>query len=94
VRIQPGGGEEQLSSWGGILEVQPKVITVARGYRDSRQDLDEAKATEALNSARGAQDCPGAQALATAEASLAVRRRRSPRFASCGGKSDRLGRFL
>jgi F-type H+-transporting ATPase subunit epsilon len=50
VRIKPaGGGEEQLIFVaGGILEVQPKVITVLADTAIRGADLDEAKANEAL----------------------------------------------
>jgi F-type H+-transporting ATPase subunit epsilon len=50
VRITPaGGGEEQLIFVaGGILEVQPKVVTVLADTAIRGKDLDEAKATEAL----------------------------------------------
>ena len=50
VRIQPaGGGEEELIFvQGGILEVQPKVITVLADTAIRGHDLDEAKASEAL----------------------------------------------
>ena len=50
VRIKPaGGGEEQLIFVaGGILEVQPKVVTVLADTAIRGKDLDEAKATEAL----------------------------------------------
>lgn len=56
VRIQPaGGGEEQLIFVaGGILEVQPKVVTVLADTAIRGKDLDEAKATEALKKAQEA----------------------------------------
>ena len=56
VRIQPaGGGEEQLIFVaGGILEVQPKVITVLADTAIRGTDLDEAKANEALQRAEEA----------------------------------------
>ena len=75
VRITPaGGGEEQLVFVaGGILEVQPKVITVLADTAIRGKDLDEAKATDALRQAEEARrTAKGAEALATAEASLAV----------------------
>src|SRR3981189_3987800 len=62
VRIKPaGGGDEQLIFVaGGILEVQPKVVTVLADTAIRGADLDEAKATEALRKAeearRSAQD--------------------------------------
>jgi len=56
VRIKPaGGGEEQLIFVaGGILEVQPKVITVLADTAIRGADLDEAKANEALKHAEEA----------------------------------------
>jgi F-type H+-transporting ATPase subunit epsilon len=56
VRIKPaGGGEEQLIFVaGGILEVQPKVITVLADTAIRGKDLDEAKATDALKRAQEA----------------------------------------
>jgi F-type H+-transporting ATPase subunit epsilon len=56
VRITPaGGGEEQLIFVaGGILEVQPKVITVLADTAIRGKDLDEAKASEALKRAEDA----------------------------------------
>src|SRR5438270_5330436 len=53
VRITPaGGGEEQLIFVaGGILEVQPKLITVLADTAIRGADLDEAKANEALKRA-------------------------------------------
>jgi len=72
VRIKPaGGGEEQLIFVaGGILEVQPKVITVLADTAVRGHDLDEAKASEALRQAEiaraNAKDAVGV-AAATAE---------------------------
>jgi F-type H+-transporting ATPase subunit epsilon len=56
VRITPaGGGEEQLIFVaGGILEIQPKVITVLADTAIRGADLDEAKANEALQKAKDA----------------------------------------
>jgi F-type H+-transporting ATPase subunit epsilon len=71
VRIQkPGGEEELVFVAGGILEVQPKVITVLADTAIRGHDLDEAKATEALKQAEiaraNAKDAVGI-AAATAE---------------------------
>jgi F-type H+-transporting ATPase subunit epsilon len=72
VRIKPaGGGEEQLIFVaGGILEVQPKLITVLADTAIRGHDLDEAKAAEALRQAEvakaNAKDAVGV-AAATAE---------------------------
>jgi F-type H+-transporting ATPase subunit epsilon len=53
--VPPGGGEEQLIFVaGGILEVQPKVITVLADTAIRGHDLDEAKANEALQKAEEA----------------------------------------
>ena len=56
VRIVPaGGGEETLIFVaGGILEVQPQLITVLADTAIRGTDLDEAKATEALKRAEEA----------------------------------------
>ena len=55
VRIQkPGGEEELVFVAGGILEVQPKVITVLADTAIRGHDLDEAKASEALKRAEEA----------------------------------------
>ena len=56
VEITPaGGGEKQLIFVaGGILEVQPKVITVLADTAIRGADLDEAKANEALQKAKDA----------------------------------------
>jgi F-type H+-transporting ATPase subunit epsilon len=74
VRIQtPEGGEELIFVAGGILEVQPKVVTVLADTAIRGADLDEAKATEALKRAeearRSAQD---KQEIAAVEAELAT----------------------
>jgi F-type H+-transporting ATPase subunit epsilon len=75
VRIQPPGGGEELLIFvaGGILEVQPKVITVLADTAIRGKDLDEAKATEALKQAQEARKtAQGAEALAATEASIAM----------------------
>ena len=75
VRIQPAdGGEEQLIFVaGGILEVQPKVVTVLADTAIRGADLDEAKASEALRKAeearRSAQD---KQEIAAVEGEVAM----------------------
>jgi len=53
VRIKPaGGGEEELIFVaGGILEVQPAVVTVLADTAIRAHDLDEAKAQEAKKQA-------------------------------------------
>ena len=56
LRIKPaGGGEEHLIFVaGGILEVQPKVVTVLADTAIRGKDLDEAKAAEAKRQAEEA----------------------------------------
>jgi F-type H+-transporting ATPase subunit epsilon len=55
VRIQkPGGEEELVFVAGGILEVQPKLITVLADTAIRGHDLDEAKANEAMKRAQEA----------------------------------------
>jgi len=75
VRITPaGGGEEQfIFVAGGILEVQPKVITVLADTAIRGGDLDEAKATEALKRAEQARlSAKDKQEIATVEGELAM----------------------
>jgi F-type H+-transporting ATPase subunit epsilon len=75
VRITPaGGGEEQLIFVaGGILEVQPKVITVLADTAIRGADLDEAKAAEALKRAEEARrSAKDKQEIATVEGELAM----------------------
>ncbi|HEY6721433.1 MAG TPA: F0F1 ATP synthase subunit epsilon [Burkholderiales bacterium] len=74
VRIKPaGGGEEELVFVaGGILEVQPGVITVLADTAIRGHDLDEGKATEALKAAEEARArATDKQEIATVEAELA-----------------------
>ena len=56
LRIVPAGGgaEELIFVAGGILEVQPKAITVLADTAIRGHDLDEAKASEALKRAEEA----------------------------------------
>ena len=75
VRIQPAGGaaEELIFVAGGILEVQPKVVTVLADTAIRGHDLDEAKANEAMKRAeesmRNTQD---KMEIATLQAEYAV----------------------
>ena len=74
VRIQkPGGEEELVFVAGGILEVQPKLITVLADTAIRGADLDEAKANEALKRAeearRAARD---KQEIAAVESEVAM----------------------
>src|SRR5258707_10576058 len=75
VRIKPaGGGEEQLIFVaGGILEVQPKLITVLADTAIRGADLDEAKASEALQRAEQARrSAKDKQEIAVVEGELAM----------------------
>jgi F-type H+-transporting ATPase subunit epsilon len=74
VEITPaGGGEKELIFVaGGILEVQPKLITVLADTAIRGHDLDEAKATEALKQAELARaNAKDAVGLAAASAEFA-----------------------
>lgn len=74
VRIKiPGETEEQLIFVaGGILEVQPNLITVLADTAIRGRDLDEAKAMEALKRAEEARaNAQGKEELATVEGELA-----------------------
>ena len=73
VRIKPAdGGEEQLIFVeGGILEVQPKVITVLADTAIRGHDLDEAKASAALKASEEARrNAKSNEEQAIAEASI------------------------
>jgi len=75
VRIKPaGGGEEQLIFVnGGIIEIQPNVITVLADTAIRGHDLDEAKAAEALKAAEEARrTAKSNEEQAIAEASIST----------------------
>jgi len=74
VRIQkPGGEEEFVFVAGGILEVQPKLITVLADTAIRGADLDEAKANEALKNAEEARArAQDKQEIAAVESELAM----------------------
>jgi len=74
VRIQkPGGEEELVFVAGGILEVQPKVVTVLADTAIRGHDLDEAKANEAIKKAEEARrSVSGKQEIAVVEGELAM----------------------
>ncbi len=74
VRIQkPGGEEELIFVAGGILEVQPKVITVLADTAIRGHDLDEAKANEAIKKAEEARaKAKDKQEIAVVEGELAM----------------------
>jgi len=74
VRIQkPGGEEEFVFVAGGILEVQPKVITVLADTAIRGHDLDEAKANEAIKRAEEARrSAKDKQEIAVVEGELSM----------------------
>ena len=75
VRIQPPGGaaEELIFVAGGILEVQPKLVTVLADTAIRGQDLDEAKASEAIKRAEEARTkAQDKLEIASVEAELAM----------------------
>jgi len=75
VRIKPaGGGEENLIFVaGGILEVQPSIVTVLADTAIRGNDLDEAKALEAQKLAEEAlRNAKDKQEIATVEAELSM----------------------
>jgi F-type H+-transporting ATPase subunit epsilon len=74
VRIRkPGGEEEFVFVAGGILEVQPRVITVLADTAIRGHDLDEAKANEALQRAQEAlANAQDKQEIATLQAEFAM----------------------
>ena len=72
--LPPEGGEEQLIFVaGGILEVQPKGVTVLADTAIRGHDLDEAKANEAIQRAEDARrNAKGKEELAVVEGELAM----------------------
>jgi F-type H+-transporting ATPase subunit epsilon len=75
VRIKPAGEaeEELIFVAGGILEVQPTVVTVLADTAIRGHDLDEAKAGEALKRAEEARaKAQDHQEIASVEAELAT----------------------
>ncbi len=75
VRIKPvgGGAEESIFVAGGVLEVQPRVVTVLADTAIRSADLDETKAMEALKQAEEARkNAQDKQEVATVEAELAM----------------------
>jgi F-type H+-transporting ATPase subunit epsilon len=75
VEITPAGGgaKELIFVAGGILEVQPKVITVLADTAIRGHDLDEAKANEALERAKVAlANAQDKQEIATLQAEFAM----------------------
>ena len=74
VRIQkPGGEEEFVFVAGGILEVQPGLITVLADTAIRGHDLDEAKASDAIKRAEEARaKARDKQEVAAVEAELAT----------------------
>lgn len=73
VRVQREGGEEQFFYVsGGILEVQPELVTILADTAARAADLDEAAARKAKEEAeRALADRNGAMEIAEAQAQLA-----------------------
>lgn len=73
IRIQQASGEEEvIYVSGGMMEVQPDMVTVLADTSVRAHDLDEAKALEAERAAREAlQNRSGAMEVAQAQAELA-----------------------
>jgi len=74
LRVETADGQMlQFFVGGGILEVQPKVITVLADTAIRGKDLDEAKASEALKKAEEARaNAKDKQELAVVEGELAM----------------------
>lgn len=73
VRVQQANGEEAMFVvGGGILEVQPHIVTVLADTAVRATDLDEAAASRAKEEAeRALQDSTGKMEIAEAQAKLA-----------------------
>jgi F-type H+-transporting ATPase subunit epsilon len=71
--LKPGGEEEFVFVAGGILEVQPKLITVLADTAIRGHDLDEAKANEAIKKAEEARrTAKDKQEIAVVEGELSM----------------------
>jgi len=70
--IQPGGEEQFFYVSGGILEVQPQVVTILTDTAVRAKDLDEAAVTKAIEEAKRAlENRTDALEIAEAQAELA-----------------------
>ncbi|MGZ9006026.1 MAG: F0F1 ATP synthase subunit epsilon [Burkholderiales bacterium] len=75
VRIKPAAGGEEVLIFvaGGLLEVQPSIITVLADTAIRGPDLDEARANEALRKAEEARSrARDKQEVASVEAEIAT----------------------
>ena len=75
VRITPAGGGEEVLIFvaGGLLEVQPSVVTVLADTAIRGPDLDEARASEAMKKAEEARSrARDKQEIAAVEAEIAT----------------------
>jgi F-type H+-transporting ATPase subunit epsilon len=71
VRVQAGGEEQVFYVSGGILEIQPHMVTVLTDTAQRAEDIDEAAAQEAVSKAQEAlANQSGEIDLARAESSL------------------------
>lgn len=69
--ILPGGQEQSFYISGGILEVQPKMITVLSDTAIRAKDIDEAKVRKAQEEAQRAIEGRGAE-MSLAEAQMVM----------------------
>jgi F-type H+-transporting ATPase subunit epsilon len=73
IKVQGRSDEEQVFVAGGILEVQPHVVTVLADTAIRGRDLDEAKANEALKRAEEARrNATDKLAIAQVEAEISI----------------------
>lgn len=73
IRVPGKSDEELIFVAGGVLEVQPSMVTVLADTAIRGHDLDEAKALEAQKNAEEARKkAQGAQEIATVESELAM----------------------
>jgi F-type H+-transporting ATPase subunit epsilon len=75
VRITPAGGGEEVMIFvaGGLLEVQPSIVTVLADTAIRGPDLDEARASDAMRKAEEARSrAQDKQEIAAVEAEIAT----------------------
>jgi F-type H+-transporting ATPase subunit epsilon len=73
VKIRQGGEEQDFTITGGLVEVQPKIVTILADAAENIEEIDLARAEEAKRRAEqrlAEGPPPGSEALLAAEAAL------------------------
>lgn len=73
VKVRQGGEEQDFTITGGLVEVQPKIVTILADAAENIEEIDIARAEEAKRRAEqrlAEGPPPGSEALLAAEAAL------------------------